>query len=173
MASLGSLCCMPFFLCLPSSHPVLPPTLHYFSPPPPPPPPPIPPSPPPGPAAASDLWALGCILYECAAGRPPFAASTTQQLNALIVGSHPPTPHGGCRLERVAAVCGILKEGRRRPIARREIVGCRAAPTLVQPASFDACHLMRATCPRHAGISPELVGLISRLLDKDPLQRCT
>ncbi|EFN50873.1 hypothetical protein CHLNCDRAFT_141668 [Chlorella variabilis] len=65
---------------------------------------------------ASDLWALGCILYECASGRPPFAAATTQQLNALILGHHPQLP---------------------------------------------------------TGLSPELEGLIERLLDKDPLSRCT
>lgn len=44
--------------------------------------------------AASDLWAVGCILFECASGRPPFAASTTQQLNALILEAHPQLPPG-------------------------------------------------------------------------------
>ncbi|KAL4419367.1 hypothetical protein ABPG75_005869, partial [Micractinium tetrahymenae] len=65
---------------------------------------------------ASDLWALGCILFECAAGRPPFTASSTAQLSALILGSEPALP---------------------------------------------------------PGISRELGGLISRLLDKDPLSRCS
>ena len=46
-------------------------------------------------STASDLWALGCVLYECAAGRPPFVSSSLTHLVSDILATEPaPLPEG-------------------------------------------------------------------------------
>lgn len=46
-------------------------------------------------STASDLWAVGCILYECFVGRPPFVNPSFNQLvESILHGDYTPMTSG-------------------------------------------------------------------------------
>jgi eukaryotic-like serine/threonine-protein kinase len=68
---------------------------------------------------ASDIYALGCVLYACLTGAPPFAGRRDAELGYAHLVEPPPDPRGRCPDLPVDAAAAVLtalsKEPRRRP----------------------------------------------------------
>jgi serine/threonine protein kinase len=73
---------------------------------------------------ASDLYALGCTLYECAVGTPPFGGRSMLAVGIAHLEEQPPDP-AATRAELSPAFCSALlvalaKEPSERPVSARD-----------------------------------------------------
>ncbi|WP_437959519.1 protein kinase [Sorangium sp. So ce119] len=92
--------------------------------------------------ARADVYALGCVLFACLAGRPPFAAAHPLAMLARVVFEEPPRLGAlapGLPAELDAFVARLLvKQPDRRPDAREALDELRALATFIAESSSRA-----------------------------------
>jgi serine/threonine protein kinase len=74
----------------------------------------------------SDIYSLGCIMYECIRGMPPFSAGTALEVMCAHMNELPPTLLRNCKSAESERLCGLVsrcleKDALRRPQSVAEI----------------------------------------------------
>jgi eukaryotic-like serine/threonine-protein kinase len=114
--------------------------------------------------ARTDLYSLGCMLYEMAAGEPPFVAPTTSALFAHHLMESPPAPPPAARALAPLLAELMAKEPEKRPgdaaEVRRRLGEAAAATSSAASVPADTVAATRARTPaaRPRWLTPLLGG---------------
>ncbi|KAK4266480.1 hypothetical protein QN277_027392 [Acacia crassicarpa] len=102
---------------------------------------------------ASDFWALGCVLYECYTGRPPFVGREFTKLVKSIISDPVPPLHGNPSRPFVNLINSLLVKDPAERIQWAELCGHAFWKTKVnmvslppQPAFDDMIELHAKPC---------------------------
>ncbi|KAJ1460181.1 kinase-like domain-containing protein [Pelagophyceae sp. CCMP2097] len=91
---------------------------------------------------SSDIWALGCLVYELCALRPPFVGNTFPQLKqAVLCGKYPALPRA-FSYEMTAIIARMVRINARERPSTRQLLDCtevkerRAADWYKEPVAY-------------------------------------
>ena len=112
--------------------------------------------------ARADIWALGVVLYELVAGRPPFTGDTRSDVLAAVLEREPApldrvNPRVPHELQRIVAKALRKDRGQRYQTVTDLRLDLEALGDELQNASTDtsaASPARRAACPRPRAAAP-------------------
>jgi non-specific serine/threonine protein kinase len=127
--------------------------------------------------ARSDIYALGCVLFEMVCGRCPFVGQTAADTIAAILHEAPPALSGSGRnhpaeLDGIVLRC-LEKNADRRYQSAKELAAAlrqvlRTAPAGAAPAQHETAVFQPTPLPAPGAIAPSVAVLPFRNLSSDP-----
>src|SRR5690606_20413785 len=108
--------------------------------------------------ARTDIWSLGCVLYEMLANSPPFLAETVSAVSAMIVADKPPSLRS-LRGDAPSELCKVVMRCLEKDRDRRFRTVAELAEALAPFASARTKHAIErvvrmSPSPRHESSYP-------------------